>query len=82
MSEYTVGKISQLTTDPVLLDKLKAGPFAMSPRQWLEQKISFVYSCVAGDGITKEQVREVLSVGEGFSVSGTNLSLKRGATPA
>lgn len=62
-----IGQITQLTTSPALLDKLNAGPFAMTREQWLEQKISFVYSCVAGDGITKEQV---LAFGEGFSVSG------------
>lgn len=52
-------------TAKAVLDALSAPRDPMTKAERFEQKVSFVYSCVAGDGITKEQVRAVLTASDG-----------------
>lgn len=48
-----------------VLAALSAPRAPMTREQRFEQKVSFAYSCVAGDGITKDQVRAVLAAADG-----------------
>lgn len=51
----------QITTSVPAIDLKFYAKRELTPEERFEQKVSFVYSCVMGDGITKEQVRKVLA---------------------
>lgn len=40
-------------------------PRKLTREEIFEQRVSWAYSCVAGDGITKDQVRRVLAASDG-----------------
>lgn len=58
---YLFGAPVQITTAVPAIDLTIYAKRELTPEERFEQKVSFVYSCVAGDGITKEQVRKVLA---------------------
>lgn len=65
-SNYLFGPPVNIGTSAVdFTDLLMRRRSQMTRAQKFEQKVSFVYSCVAGDGITKEQVRAILSTADG-----------------
>jgi hypothetical protein len=54
-------KVIDLKTDSKLLNELKSAKSKLTPREALEQRVSFVYGSMKSDNaLTKEQVKRAI----------------------